>query len=96
MTPQKTKQVIEQRLGKPLDDVFAWIDLESPLGSASIAQVCERPLTLGMVLIIGAFEHEHARMECVIIVASHLPRSLRVCCNEYLIWMPQLARSSAL
>lgn len=39
MTPEKTKQVIEERLGKPLDEVFAWIDLEAPLGSASIAQV---------------------------------------------------------
>ena len=39
MSPEKTKQVIEQRLGKPIDDVFAWIDLAAPLGSASIAQV---------------------------------------------------------
>ncbi len=39
MTPEKTKEVIEQRLGKPIDEVFAWIDLEAPLGSASIAQV---------------------------------------------------------
>ena len=39
MAPEKVKQVIEQQLGKPIDDVFAWIDLEAPLGSASIAQV---------------------------------------------------------
>lgn len=39
MTPEKTKQVIEERLGKPLHEVFAWIDLSAPLGSASIAQV---------------------------------------------------------
>ncbi|KAL0038379.1 hypothetical protein WJX77_004264 [Trebouxia sp. C0004] len=39
MTPEKTKEVIEQRLGKPIDAVFAWIDLGAPLGSASIAQV---------------------------------------------------------
>ena len=39
MTPEKAKQVIEQQLGKPIDTVFAWIDLEAPLGSASIAQV---------------------------------------------------------
>ena len=39
MTPEKTKQIIEQRLGKPIGDVFAWIDLDAPLGSASIAQV---------------------------------------------------------
>ena len=38
MTPEQTKQVIEERLGKPLDAVFAWIDLDAPLGSASIAQ----------------------------------------------------------
>ena len=39
MTPDKTKEVIEERLGKSLDEVFEWIDLEKPLGSASIAQV---------------------------------------------------------
>ena len=39
MTPEKTKEVIEQRLGKPIAEVFAWIDLGAPLGSASIAQV---------------------------------------------------------
>ena len=39
MAPEKAKQVIEQQLGKPIDDVFAWIDLKAPLGSASIAQV---------------------------------------------------------
>jgi predicted unusual protein kinase regulating ubiquinone biosynthesis (AarF/ABC1/UbiB family) len=42
MTPEKTKEVIEQRLGKPIDEVFAWIDLEAPLGSASIAQVIHK------------------------------------------------------
>ena len=26
-------------LGQPLDEVFAWINLDTPLGSASIAQV---------------------------------------------------------
>lgn len=39
MKPDKTKEVIEERLGKSLDEVFEWIDLEKPLGSASIAQV---------------------------------------------------------
>ena len=42
MTPEKTKEVIEQRLGKPIDAVFAWIDLGAPLGSASIAQVIRK------------------------------------------------------
>ena len=47
MTPEKTKEVIEQRLGKPIDEVFAWIDLEAPLGSASIAQViCKLPIVI--------------------------------------------------
>ena len=40
MSPEKTREVLEQRLGKPISEVFAWIDLEAPLGSASIAQVC--------------------------------------------------------
>ena len=26
-------------LGQPLDEIFAWINLDMPLGSASIAQV---------------------------------------------------------
>lgn len=26
-------------LGQPLDEVFAWINMDTPLGSASIAQV---------------------------------------------------------
>lgn len=28
-----------EMLGQPLDEVFAWINLDTPLGSASIAQV---------------------------------------------------------
>ena len=39
MSPEKTKQAIDDRLGKPIDDLFACIDLAAPLGSASIAQV---------------------------------------------------------
>lgn len=39
MAPDKVQQVIEKQLGKPIDEVFAWIDLANPLGSASIAQV---------------------------------------------------------
>lgn len=32
--------VMEAELaGRPLDDIFEWINLETPLGSASIAQV---------------------------------------------------------
>ena len=31
MKPKKTKEVIEQHLGKPIDEVFAWIDLGAPL-----------------------------------------------------------------
>lgn len=39
MMLEKTRAVLEERLGKKLDEVFAWIDLDKPLGSASIAQV---------------------------------------------------------
>lgn len=40
MSAQKTRAVIEQELGDtPIEDVFEWIELESVLGSASIAQV---------------------------------------------------------
>ncbi len=39
MPPSQTKEVIERELNAPLEDVFEWIDLEKPLGSASISQV---------------------------------------------------------
>lgn len=54
MAPEKVKQVIEQQLGKPIDDVFAWIDLEAPLGSASIAQVrlvCAAAMTHSLCVV---------------------------------------------
>lgn len=39
MPAAQTRAVIEKELGAPIDEVFEWIDLEEPLGSASIAQV---------------------------------------------------------
>ena len=39
MPPAQTRKVLEQELGAPLDQIFDWIDLEKPLGSASISQV---------------------------------------------------------
>ncbi|BDA44687.1 probable AarF domain-containing protein kinase 1 [Coccomyxa sp. Obi] len=40
MPAQQARCVIEQELGGvPLEEVFEWIDLDTPLGSASIAQV---------------------------------------------------------
>ena len=40
MPPDQTRKVIERELGGvQLEDVFEWIDLEQPLGSASISQV---------------------------------------------------------
>ena len=45
MPPDQTRKVIERELGGvSLEDVFEWIDLEQPLGSASISQVL--PLTM--------------------------------------------------
>ena len=38
MPPAQARKVIEAELGAPLEDVFEEIDLEKPLGSASIAQ----------------------------------------------------------
>ena len=41
MSAKKTRAVIEQELGEtPIDDVFEWIELDTVLGSASIAQAC--------------------------------------------------------
>lgn len=39
MPPTQVQQVLEHELGAPLRDVFEWIDLQTPLGSASISQV---------------------------------------------------------
>ena len=40
MPAEKARQVVEEELrGTPLEEVFEWIDLDTPLGSASISQV---------------------------------------------------------
>ena len=40
MNPKQTREVIEGELaGARIEDVFEWLDLDKPLGSASIAQV---------------------------------------------------------
>ena len=40
LSPQQVTGLLQGQLGLPdLHDVFEWIDLEKPLGSASIAQV---------------------------------------------------------
>lgn len=47
MPAQQTRSVIEQELGGvPLEEVFEWIELDEPLGSASIAQVKPAGLVL--------------------------------------------------
>ena len=42
MPPQQTREVIEAELNAPLEQIFEWINLEKPLGSASISQVLFR------------------------------------------------------
>ena len=40
MSAEQTRGVIEKELGgAKIEDVFEWIDLDKPLGSASLAQV---------------------------------------------------------
>ncbi len=40
MPAEKARRVVEEELrGTPLEEVFEWIDLDTPLGSASISQV---------------------------------------------------------
>ena len=45
------KQVVETELGKPLADIYSWVD-ETPLASASIAQVHAAKLTTGEDVVI--------------------------------------------
>ena len=46
MPPTQVQGVLEYELGAPLNDVFEWIDLQTPLGSASISQVSKYCCTL--------------------------------------------------
>ena len=47
MPASQARAVIEEELGGlPLEEVFEWIDLDEPLGSASIAQVLLQGRTL--------------------------------------------------
>ncbi len=39
MSEQQTREVLEAELGLRLINIFDWIDLKKPLGSASISQV---------------------------------------------------------
>ena len=39
MPAEQAWTVLEAELNMPLSDIFEWIDLDAPLGSASIAQV---------------------------------------------------------
>ena len=39
MPAAQTREVIESELNAKLEQVFEWIDLDKPLGSASISQV---------------------------------------------------------
>lgn len=39
MPAEQAREVIQRELGAPIEAVFEWIDLETPLGSASISQV---------------------------------------------------------
>ena len=39
MSADETKVILEAELGLRLANIFDWIDLDQPLGSASISQV---------------------------------------------------------
>lgn len=46
MPKEQARAAIEAELGTPLENVFEWIDLDEPLGSASISQVHKARLRL--------------------------------------------------
>ena len=46
MPKEQAKAAIEKELGTSIDNVFEWIDLDTPLGSASISQVHKAKLRL--------------------------------------------------
>ncbi len=51
MPPEDVDWVLERELGRPIDEVFAWVD-PNPLGSASIAQVHRAKLKSGEVVAV--------------------------------------------
>ena len=55
MPPAQVRASIEGELGAPLEQVFEWINLEKPLGSASISQVCaaQRRRASGWLILPG-------------------------------------------
>jgi len=67
MPPAQTKEVIERELNAPLEDVFEWIDLEKPLGSASISQV---------LFLLLPVCHSHA--SAVTVAVNHSVRPQRI------------------
>ncbi len=48
MPPAQVRASIEGELGAPLEQVFEWINLDKPLGSASISQVCTSACVLAV------------------------------------------------
>jgi aarF domain-containing kinase len=51
MPAGQARRVIEGELGgAPLEDVFEWINLDKPLGSASIAQVTQDQFYVFVIL----------------------------------------------
>lgn len=58
MPPAQTKEVIESQLNAKLEQVFEWINLEKPLGSASISQVIPSlmPPAWGICQDLGAMQ----------------------------------------
>ena len=66
MSAEKTRAVIEQELGDtPIEDVFEWIQLDSVLGSASIAQVSTCTLSRHMAGVTGSLQCErHDALLC--------------------------------
>ena len=65
MPPAQVRASIEGELGAPLEQVFEWINLEKPLGSASISQVraadC-RPNLLQAAFLVLRTGYAHSSM----------------------------------
>ncbi len=53
MPASQAREVIERELGAPIEALFEWIELDEPLGSASISQVLGRKLVASRLVCKG-------------------------------------------
>ena len=57
MSAEQTRRVLQQNMPLPLDRIFERINLEQPLGSATISQVCLKRFLLQNAALLTFHRH---------------------------------------